>query len=113
MGPANGELRVSTANPYNNVGDYSGGVPSPGVQNITLASPITDITGNNLAPAGYSATIGLTAEALGPASQQIASSSASAANMNVFRITVTVTYGSNSVVLEGYRARYWPNNLPW
>jgi MSHA pilin protein MshD len=99
LGPPNGETRVSTTNPFNNVGDYSG---------ASMPSQITDITGNPAAPAGYSASVALTPEAL----NGIASTS-TPATMNVVRITVTVNYGTNSLVLEGYRARYWPNNLPW
>jgi MSHA pilin protein MshD len=115
---ANGETRISLTNPFNNVGDYainattslSGAAATVGLGNSTTA--ILDISGNNTAPIGYTAVIGLTPESLGPASAAI-SSSTGAAGMNVLRITVTVTHGSNSVTLEGYRARYWPNNLPW
>ena len=116
LGPSHGELRVSTTNPYNNVADYSGGSQGSVISGTfaglgtfgTGATPIMDISGSNPAPTGYYATIGLTAELL----DGIASTPA-AATMNVVRITVTVYYGSNSIVVEGYRARYFPNNLPW
>lgn len=112
LGPANGEQRGSSTNPFNNVPDYAtanGGV-------YTLASPIPDLTGTGASPAGYSATIQLIPEALGPAGGQIASaapaSATDASAMNVLRIRVTVTNGAASVTLEGYRTRYAPTTLP-
>lgn len=112
LGPANGEQRGSSTNPFNNVPDYAtanGGV-------YTLASPIPDLTGTGASPAGYSATIQLIPEALGPAGAQITSaapaSATDASAMNVLRIRVTVTNGAASVTLEGYRARYAPTTLP-
>lgn len=112
LGPANGEQRGSSTNPFNNVPDYAtanGGV-------YTLASPIPDLTGTGASPAGYSATIQLIPEALGPAGAQIASSApvstTDASAMNVLRIRVTVTNGAASVTLEGYRTRYAPTTLP-
>lgn len=112
LGPANGEQRGSSTNPFNNVPDYAtanGGV-------YTLASPIPDLTGTGASPAGYSATIQLIPEALGPAGAQIASSAPASATdasaMNVLRIRVTVTNGAASVTLEGYRTRYAPTTLP-
>lgn len=112
LGPANGEQRGSSTNPFNNVPDYAtanGGV-------YTLASPIPDLTGTGVSPAGYSATIQLIPEALGPAGAQIASaapaSTTDASAMNVLRIRVTVTNGAASVTLEGYRTRYAPTTLP-
>lgn len=112
LGPANGEQRGSSTNPFNNVPDYAtanGGA-------YTLASPIPDLTGTGASPAGYSATIQLIPEALGPAGAQITSASPASATdasaMNVLRIRVTVTNGAASVTLEGYRTRYAPTTLP-
>lgn len=101
MGPESGQTRTSTTTPFNNVNDYyaSGG--------YSLPSPITDITGNNPAPAGYSATIDIVPEAL----NGIASSS-TPTGMNVLRIAVTVSHGNDSLTLEGYRTRYAPNFVP-
>ncbi|OIR07178.1 hypothetical protein GALL_107670 [mine drainage metagenome] len=97
LGPEAGETRTGAA-PFNNVNDYNG---------LSLPSPITDITGGNPAPAGYSASIAVVPEAL----NGIASSS-TPANMNVLRIAVTVTHGSDSLTLEGYRTRHSPNFAP-
>ena len=100
LGPEAGETRTG-ATPFNNVNDYyvSGGL---------VLNPITDITGSgNPTLAAYSATIQIVPEAL----NGIASDS-TPANMNVLRIAVTVTHGSDSLTLEGYRTRHSPNFSP-
>jgi MSHA pilin protein MshD len=56
-------------------------------------------------PVGYSATVTITPEALGPAVSPVAAGAA-------LRITVTVTRGADTLVLEGYRTRYAPNAVP-
>lgn len=116
LGPANGEQRGSSTNPFNNVPDYYATDATANGGVYTLASPIPDLTGAGASPAGYSATIQLIPEALGPAGAQIASSApvstTDASAMNVLRIRVTVTNGAASVTLEGYRTRYAPTTLP-
>lgn len=101
LGPDVGETRTSTTNPFNSVNDYyvSGG--------MTLASPISDISGIYFAPAGYGATIQIIPEAL----NDIASNS-TPSTMEALRIAVTVTHGSDSLTLEGYRTRHSPNAVP-
>ena len=96
-----GQTRISTTTPFNNVNDYyvSGG--------LSLASPVSDIGGTYSAPAGYSATIQIVAEDL----NDIVSTTAGA-TMEALRIAVTVNYGSDSITLEGYRARHSPNFVP-
>ncbi|OGA41328.1 MAG: hypothetical protein A3G26_10925 [Betaproteobacteria bacterium RIFCSPLOWO2_12_FULL_65_110] len=96
-----GQVRISTTTPFNNVNDYyvSGG--------LNIASPVSDITGTFVAPAGYSAKIDIVAENL----NDIVSTSAGA-TMEALRIAVTVSRGSDSVTLEGYRARHSPNFVP-
>ncbi|MBI4293683.1 MAG: type II secretion system protein [Betaproteobacteria bacterium] len=97
LGPDVGEARTNAANPFNNVNDYAG---------LALASPIGDISGTAAAPAGYSAAIAIANDGnLGVVGAELPSS-------EVLRITVTVTHGSDSIALEGYRTRYAPNNLP-
>lgn len=102
LGPEGSESRTSTSDPFNNVNDYyvAGG--------YNLASPISDITGTTSAPAGYSAKIEIDAD---ETLNDIVSTSA-AATMEVLRIAVTVTHGSDSLTVEGYRTRYAPNSLP-
>ena len=96
-----GQARSSTTAPFNNVNDYyvSGG--------LSLASPVSDISGIYSAPPGYGATIQIVAENL----NDIISTSAGA-TMEALRIAVTVSHGSDSITLESYRARHSPNFLP-
>lgn len=90
-GPEAGETRF-TAPQFDNVNDYHGySMPS-----------VVDIT-NNPVPglAGYSASVSVSAAALG---------SISAASGDALRITVTVTAPNGiSVSLDGYRTRHAPN----
>ena len=86
LGPEAGESRPT----FDNVSDYNG---------LNLA-PASDINGNSIA--GYSATVSV-------AQQQLEGSIPLADSL---RITVTVTHGSDSLSLSGYRQRYAPNSLP-
>ena len=76
---------------YDNVSDYNG---------FSLAT-VSDINGSNSVN-GYSATVSVT-------QQQLEASIPLAASL---RITVTVTHGSDSLSLSGYRLRYAPRSLP-
>lgn len=76
---------------YDNVSDYNG---------FSLAT-VSDINGSNSIN-GYSATVSVT-------QQQLEASIPLAASL---RITVTVTHGSDSLSLSGYRLRYAPRSLP-
>lgn len=89
-----GETRFSATTPFDNVNDYGATL------NI---SPITDIAGTIIGGLGaYSATIAVADSALG-----------GVAASESLLITVTVTGpGSESLVLQGYRARYAPNAVP-
>ncbi len=87
LGPEAGETRAT----YDNVSDYNG---------FSLAT-VSDINGLNPIT-GYSATISVT-------QQQLEASIPLDASL---RITVTVTHGSDSLSLSGYRLRYAPRSLP-
>lgn len=97
------QTRTSATTPFNNVNDYNG--CGPGVAACDLASPIPSISGTFTSPAGYSATIAVTPEALNGVGDATAASAS-------LRITVTVTYGADSITLDGYRTRHSPNLLP-
>lgn len=94
IGPEAGNSR-----PFDNVNDYHG---------LTL-NPITDVAGNPVPDlAGYSASI-----AVAPAALNTLGAGADAAGSDALRITVTVSGpGGQSFSLDGYRARYAPNDLP-
>lgn len=94
-----GEARGALAIPFDNVADYNG---------FSLVGGGTDIgAGGVTVPAGYTATVVVAQEAFGPAASLVPVAGG-------LRITVTVTYngGADSIVLEGYRARYAPNFTP-
>ncbi|MGH8806737.1 MAG: type II secretion system protein [Noviherbaspirillum sp.] len=97
VGPEDGNAR-----PFDNVNDYVN------AYGAALAYPAD--AADRPFPDGYNATVTITPEALGG----IASDAAAAANTNVLRITVNVSYnnGNDSVRLDGYRTRYAPNALP-
>jgi MSHA pilin protein MshD len=92
-----GETRGSNANPFDNVADYGG---------YTM-NGITDILGNSIAGLGsYSANVALTRVGT-------AFIGGGAVAGDALRITVTVTAPDGSqVMLDGYRTRYAPNDLP-
>ncbi len=103
--------RIGNAtNPFDNVSDYvnlDGTAISGDTQGLGDAThAIKSLDGTGSAPLGYTATIAVANDAsLGPTGLQVPLAGA-------LRITVTVTHGSNSVTLEGYRARYAPFYSP-
>ncbi|MQA18888.1 type IV pilus modification PilV family protein [Rugamonas rivuli] len=94
--------------PYDNVNDY---VTAFGNGAGAAVIYSTDAAGNAF-PAGYTATVSINPDpAFGPAGALIVGD-ATAAGMNVLRITVRVSYnGGDDVVLDGYRTRYAPRSL--
>ncbi|MGV8867286.1 MAG: type IV pilus modification PilV family protein [Janthinobacterium svalbardensis] len=94
-----------TRGPYYNVSDY--------VRAFNTAVSYTDDAAGNAFPAGYKVSVTISPDAgLGPAGAMLPSD-ATPVNMNVLRITVTVTYGANQqLVLAGYRTRYAGNAVP-
>ncbi len=103
LGPGAGQIRTSSTSPFNNVADYSG---------LATINPVSDVT-NTYTYAGYSATITITpSDVLGPGGLTITPNGAVPATLNLLRITVTVFRGTDSLTLEGYRARHSPNAVP-
>ncbi|MBI5435624.1 MAG: prepilin-type N-terminal cleavage/methylation domain-containing protein [Nitrosomonadales bacterium] len=97
----NTETRYSTADPFDNVADYGNfNMPAPpGI--FSMTDGITPIAGLG----NYSANVSITRA--GTALLGVADNGAA------LRITITVTAPDNSnVVLDGYRTRYAPNDLP-
>ncbi|MDN2697727.1 hypothetical protein O0882_15495 [Janthinobacterium sp. SUN073] len=95
----------ASGRPYYNVSDYVRSFNAPVVYAV-------DAAGNSF-PAGYAVSVAISPDAgLGPAGA-MPPSDATPINMNVLRITVTVTYATNQqLVLAGYRTRYAGNAVP-
>jgi len=93
-GPDAGEAR-----PYDNVNDYVAAYNKPQTYNADA--------GGAPFPAGYAAMVSIM-----PATLQGIVSDASPANTRALRISVTVSYGNDSITLDGYRTRYDPNAVP-
>ncbi|MGK5012596.1 type IV pilus modification PilV family protein [Janthinobacterium sp. MDB2-8] len=95
----------ATGRPYYNVSDY--------VRSFNVPVNYTADAAGNGFPAGYAVSVAINPDAgLGPAGVGLLSTAAPV-SMNVLRITVTVTYGTNQqIVLAGYRARYAGNAVP-
>jgi MSHA pilin protein MshD len=99
---------TGNARPFDNVNDY---VEKFGEE--YQLKPINYDIGNgtvgDLMP--FSAFVTIVPEALGSGTGLIGSD-ASGRNTEVLRIRVRVHYGSEDIVLDGYRTRYAPNFLP-
>lgn len=86
--------------PFDNVNDY---VTAPGAAQATFgSSPVLDLRGTAFTTGDYAATVAVQPAALGGLA------AGGSADTPVLRITVTVSYGGESIVLDGYRARYAP-----
>jgi MSHA pilin protein MshD len=86
------ETRNGATVPFDNVNDYSG----------YAQATATDASLTHSYP-GYSVSVAVANDAnLGPGGSPLPSAA-------VLRVAVTVTSGSNSLTLEGYRTRYAPN----
>lgn len=93
IGAEGGETRGGAVTPFDNVNDYNG-----------LAGITTGITGTAMPP-GYSAAITVAQDAFGPGGAVVPAAAA-------LRMTVTVSFGNENLIVEGYRTRYAPNALP-
>ncbi|MBI5861501.1 MAG: prepilin-type N-terminal cleavage/methylation domain-containing protein [Rhodocyclales bacterium] len=93
LGAEGGESRGSAVTPFDNVNDYNG-----------LAGITTGITGTAIPP-GYTAAISVAQNALGPGAAAVPAAAS-------LLITVTVSFGGENLIVEGYRTRYAPNVLP-
>lgn len=93
IGVEGGETRGGAVTPFDNVNDYNG-----------LAGITTGITGTAM-PLGYSAAITVAQDALGPGGAVVPAAAS-------LRMTITVSFGNENLIVEGYRTRYAPNALP-
>jgi MSHA pilin protein MshD len=97
---------TASGRPFDNVNDYVG-APRTWTAAFDNAGVLADANGNPLDVSGYTARL-----SIAPASLNgIGSDADTAADTEVLRITVEVSYGGESVTLDGYRTRYAPNHL--
>ena len=105
-GTENWGAEASNVRPYDNVNDYvtAGGAAQNAFNNGS--GVLVDATGTAIGGGNYTATLAIEPVAL----NNIAITNAASADNNAFQITVTVSYGNESVVLTGYRTRYAPTD---
>lgn len=103
--------------PFDNINDY---VDAGGVRKAAfdIGGQLSDANGNALNLAGYSALLTIQPAALGPAGSVVGVdnpgagvSTKSTADNEMLRITVRIEYDGQALELDGYRARYAPNEL--
>jgi MSHA pilin protein MshD len=92
--------------PYDNVNDY---VPAANTATAAFnaGGVLSDANGRALNVTGYTATVTITPEAVGPAANLVGAGG-TAADTDMLRIRITVFFDNRSLVLDGYRARYAP-----
>jgi MSHA pilin protein MshD len=103
--------------PYDNINDY---VDASGVRKAAfdIGGQLSHANGNALNLAGYSALLTIRPAALGPTGSVVGVdnpgagvSTTSTADNELLRITVRIEYDGQALELDGYRARYAPNDL--
>ena len=92
-----------TSRPHDNINDYVPAANKPTTA-FDLNGQLSDANGNPMPVSGYAASVTITPQVLGG----IGAAGANA-DTEVLRIRVTVSYGSEQVVLDGFRTRYAPN----
>jgi MSHA pilin protein MshD len=92
--------------PYDNVNDYVSAA-NTAVAAFNVGGALADANGRALALTGYTATVAITPEAVGPGGAQVGAAG-STADTDMLRIRITVFFDQQSLVLDGYRARYAP-----
>ncbi|MDQ2821251.1 MAG: prepilin-type N-terminal cleavage/methylation domain-containing protein [Pseudomonadota bacterium] len=92
--------------PYDNVNDYVAAA-NTATPAFNVGSVLSDANGRALNVNGYTATVTITPDSLGP-SGSVVGAGGSAADTDLLRIRITVFFDSRSLTLDGYRARYAP-----
>lgn len=107
IGPEGTESRYNAADPFDNVNDYSG------FNTATAALPgIRDLSGTPIAAlAGYSASVAIAAQTLGPGGATVAGTGAEGPQSLLITVTATGPQG-DSISISGYRTRYAPTAVP-
>jgi len=103
--------------PYDNINDYVAAA-AQSTAAFDVANTLRDANGNALNLSGYTARLTIRPAAVGPSGAVVGVdnptagvSTASTADNEMLRITVRIDYDGTYLELDGYRARYAPNDL--
>lgn len=94
--------------PYDNVNDYVAAADTATAAFNNGNGVLVDANDRALNVSGYTATVTITPEALGPSGSVVGTAGGTAADTDMLRIRVTVSFDNRSLALDGYRARYAP-----
>lgn len=94
------------ARPYDNVNDYVTAA-NTAVAAFNVGGALADANGRVMNVTGYTATVTITPDILGPSGATVGAGG-TAADTDMLRIRITVLFDNQSLVLDGYRARYAP-----
>lgn len=94
------------ARPYDNVNDYVAAANTPTAA-FDVGGVLSDASGTDMKLPGYSVRLTIVPEALG----NLPSGNTPTDVGNVLRISITVSYDNQTLVLDGYRTRYAPKSL--
>jgi MSHA pilin protein MshD len=98
---------AGSGRPFDNINDYVGAPRTWTAAFDNGGNVLADANGTALGVNGYTARL-----SIAPASLNgIGSDTDTAADTEVLRITVQVSYDGETVTLDGYRTRYAPNHL--
>jgi MSHA pilin protein MshD len=98
---------AANGRPYDNVNDYVSAARTWTAAFDIAGNVLADANGNALGVNGYTARLSIAPAAL----NGIGSDADTAADTEVLRITVQVSFDGETITLDGYRTRYAPNNL--
>jgi MSHA pilin protein MshD len=98
---------AGSGRPFDNVNDYVAAPRTWTAAFDNAGNVLSDANGNALGVTGYTARLSITPAAL----NGIGSDADTAADTEVLRITVQVSFDGQTITLDGYRTRYAPNHL--
>jgi MSHA pilin protein MshD len=104
---------TASGRPYDNVNDYVTASDTWTNAFNNAAGVLVDANGTPLDVTGYSARLKIAPALLNGIGNDAGAppNPANTADTDVLRITVEVSYGGETVTLDGYRVRYAPNHL--
>jgi MSHA pilin protein MshD len=97
---------AGSGRPFDNINDYVS-APRTWTAAFDSAGKLADANGTALGVNGYTARLSIAPASL----NAIGSDADTAADTEVLRISVQVSYDGETITLDGYRTRYAPNHL--